>query len=383
MQDLQIQKADGSGMFTGAIFHYLFRMNRFCGRLRQLVYIILVILFIGACHKQKETNMQLKQTEQSQTNLITLSNDRVSVTIAPGLGGRIVAFSFKGKPNVLKSDSNYWDYRFKVPVEERIYNQILPLQGHIVWLGPQSQWWTKQDIKKDLKKKASRWPPDPYLIYSTFEIVQQEADFVHLKGPESVYSGVQLEKKIRLLEDNRLSFMVEAENIRREAISWDLWLNTRMDGFCRVYVPVEKKTDVRLQYRNNTEFESMPYTIENGYFHFLTRKPSKRNKIDGKAFLYPAGSQIFAFTKNEVLIIHFDRYDRKKVHPEQGLIEIYNSVTQNGDALMELEYHTPYTTLQPGEKMQGNEIWELVEYNGTSDFHAQRRFMDRYLHNEK
>jgi len=338
-----------------------------------LVLFLPIVLLFTHC-----TNSEKQETENE--NLIVLKNGNTTLKVLPSMGGRIVSFQRNNSNNILKSDPNLWNYKFERPVDELILNDMIPFNGHIVWVGPQSEWWINQDIDKELKKRASDWPPDPYLIYGDYKVIKKTGNYVKLRGPKSEYTGIQLTKDITLKENGKVVFTVEAQNIREEPIAWDLWLNTRMDGFDKVYVPIANENDLRMEHRVTETTEEMPYKIDNGYFHFETLSPpANKSKRYGKAFIYPSKNELFAFTKNDMFVIHFKKYSRKLVHPEQGLIEIYNSVTDSGDALMEIEYHTPYQVIQPKEKISGKEVWEVVEYRNGNNTEDHIDFINVYL----
>ena len=316
-------------------------------------------------------------------DLEILENNIIKLGILAKAGGRIVLLQRENGRNILKTDSSYWNYKYEDPLEKRLYMNKLPFNGHIVWLGPQSEWWSRQDKNLELKNKQSRWPPDPYLTYSDYEIVEKTKNRITLDGPASEYTGVKLSKTIELLDNGKISFTVTCENIRKQNVSWDLWMNTRVDGNNKVYVPVANQKDLNMEYRLEKGMEKMPYKIINGFFTFETKRPEKGiKKAHGKSFIYPCMDRIFSFTKNEMFVIQFKRYEKKLVHPEQGLIEIYNSVDDKDDALMELEYHTPYIELKPGEKMTGKEIWEVIKYNGGESSEEHILFIEKYFTNK-
>ena len=352
--------------------------------IKQLLFILIAApVLLLQCHKSddhRDNSTGKAAAEYSNPDsLVVLNNEYLTLKILPFAGGRIVSLERNGGENILKTDESLWNYRFKKPLAQLILNRKIPFNGHIVWVGPQSEWWTHQDINEKLKESAATWPPDPYLIYGNFKVVKQRKNFVELRGPKSKYTGVQLTKKIKLGDDGEVYFNVEAENISPEEIAWDLWLNTRMDGFVRVYVPINNKTNLRVKYRDDESYDKMPYEIKGGYFYFKTKMPvNGKNKIDGKAFIYPDYDKIFAFKDDVMFVIQFRRYAKERVHPDQGLIEIYNSADSNGESLMELEYHTPYEKIKPGSKISGYEIWEVVDYKDGNAIEDQIRFINLY-----
>ncbi len=320
--------------------------------------------------------------KRESKKIITISNNSISIKVLPEVGGRIVSVQKRHGENILKSDPSLWNYEFSMPIERMIQDKIIPFNGHIVWVGPQSEWWKHQNIIKEKRNKSSNWPPDPYLIYGKSEILELQKNYIKTISPKSKYTGVQLIKEVEIRKNGIVILKVEAKNIRKEKIAWDLWFNTRMDGFSKVYVPIENKRDVRLQYNEQAKIEKMPYTIEDGFFFFNTKSPSKGiNKIEGKAFIYPNVGKMFAFVNSAMFIINFARYKRKLVHPEHGLVEIYNCVSKNGDALIELEYHTQHKIIGPNEKIYGYETWEIIDYKNSNTKKEHINFIKQYLRN--
>src|SRR5689334_15497638 len=94
--------------------------------------------------------------------VITLKAEGVEVGAVPRLSGRVVVFRREGGPNLLK-----WDPAFEklaeadLPRLEPSY-EFKPWDGHIVWVGPQSEWWADQDLDGAKKAAKANWPPDPW-----------------------------------------------------------------------------------------------------------------------------------------------------------------------------------------------------------------------------
>ncbi|MDG5813602.1 DUF4380 domain-containing protein [Chitinispirillales bacterium ANBcel5] len=305
--------------------------------------------------------------------LIKLSSGNVEVGVLADLGGRVVLLRLAGMNNILKADSSLWNSppkikkTFSPEARWRAYN------GHIVWLGPQSGWWTQQDKSPRRLRRKAQWPPDPYLCYGNYQILEITNRYLLMLGPESEFSGVQLLKSIYIDELDRVIFKVRAKNIRNEAVSWDLWLNTRLDGFARCYVPVNNPTKVRTLCATNSRLEQKSdFSHTQGFYCLDPLSPKKEKKCRWtKAFIPADKGFMAAFNQSQSLIIHFKPHPESLIHPEHSLVELYNYTTHSrSEALNELEYHTPYVTLQPGETMETSQIWQLSEYSQTSDSHA-------------
>jgi hypothetical protein len=335
-----------------------------------------IMLMMAACNgitkKNKETTSNMKEEK-----VIYLARNEIKVGLLPDVGGRIVHLSTAGSENVLKSDPDLWNEPEGERPKPTPDTGFKAYNGHIVWLGPQSEWWLHQDVNPALKEKASPWPPDPYLIYGHYKTIGQTDHFIVLQSPESPITGMQLTKKIELRENGEIYFEVTGKNTRDEDISWDLWLNTRLDGYQKCYVPVGEKGIVRMDSEQTAKKDTMLYEVVDGYFTFLPQLPSGDKKIRvAKAFLYPARPLIAAFTGDALFMIHFDKHVMDEIHPEQALVEIYNAVTPDDeDALLELEYHAPYKTLKPGESMKAHEIWQVFPYDGGDSEKEQLDFL--------
>ncbi len=339
------------------------------------VMLFTALLFMAACKGLIKNNNE--NTREMKENVLYLKRNEIKVGLLPDVGGRIVYLSTGGSANVLKSDPGLWNEppgdrpKPSPDAEFKAYN------GHIVWLGPQSEWWLHQDENPALKEQASPWPPDPYLIFGQFQIIGQTAHSIVLQSPGSPVTGMQLTKKVEIKENGEIYFEVTGKNTREEAVSWDLWLNTRIDGYQKCYVPIGEKGIVRMDAGQTAQKDTMPYKVVDGFFTFLPGLPSGDKILRvAKAFLYPTRPLIAAFTDDVLFTIRFDKHLMEEIHPEHALVEIYNAVTKaDEDALLELEYHAPYKTLKPGESMKTHEVWKVFPYHGDGSEKDQLDFL--------
>jgi hypothetical protein len=293
--------------------------------------------------------------------LIKISDGNIEVGVIPGLGGVVALLHIVGKPNVLKFDAGI--LRDPPPARGhfgpnypwRAYN------GHIVWLGPQSEWWAHQDASPRKRRERAAWPPDPYINCGRYEVVGRDAAAVTMRGPASRFSGVRLVKSVKI-KNGKAVFSVSAENVRDEAVSWDLWLNTRVDGYARCYAPAASVKNIRVDAPSGDGGdEPALFSHGGGYCSAEPLRPSKgKERRWGKAFIQAGKGMMAAFAASQALIIRFKRHAPALLHPEQALVEFYNITTRDRkDALTELEYHAPYKTLAPGETMEARQTWEL------------------------
>ncbi len=72
-----------------------------------------------------------------------------------------------------------------------------------------------------------------------------------MENPPSPFTGIKLTKNFILKKNGDVILETTIKNITDSLISWDIWLNTRVDGFNKCYVPIENVNDIRLSKKNN------------------------------------------------------------------------------------------------------------------------------------
>lgn len=291
----------------------------------------------------------------------------VQLVILPDIGGTVVLLSDRSGENLFRSNRSKWytkaeDMPPMVPSQEPV-----PVNGHTVWLGPQSDWWVQQSVDPRMRRKAPEWPPDPYLTMGRYTIQERTDSSVTLKSPESPFSGLQIEKKIVVHGKGKVSIHVRATNISTKSVRWDIWQNTRLKGDATCYVPVSGINNIKkISSPRGQQPGPLFYTITEGFFTFLEPYfPENYSDIWSKAFLVPDTSFIAAFTSNMLFVKTFPSYPDSLMHPAQAPVEIYLRRSSEPDKdILELEHHSSYRNLQPGDSMEDFEVWEIYPYNG-------------------
>jgi len=293
-----------------------------------------------------------------QEKVIYLQNEWIKAGFLPDVGGRMVYLSPVGSENFLLSDSSLWNEPQSGRIIPEPSSPFKPYNGFITWVGPQSGWWKQQNILPEKRDNADMWPPDPYLIYSSFKVIEHTSHLLILEGSESPVSGIKMVKRYEL-NDSSISIDVAAINVRNEAVAWDLWSNARFDAFTMFRVPVENPDLVKIKSEENSLFEMVKHQIDDGSFSFLPEYPSDENKKRvSKAFIYPARGEMLVSKGAWNLTINFDLVPKVFIHPEQGMVEVYNCISfSEPSCIVELEHHSAYKTLRPGEQMSLKEVW--------------------------
>ena len=63
------------------------------------------------------------------------------------------------------------------------------------------------------------------------------------------------------------------------------------------------------------------------------------------------------------------------IHPDQGFVEIYKLITSSGAGeLLELEHHSAFIDLQPGESFSMTERWAVHDCGAGEELRDYLRF---------
>jgi hypothetical protein len=317
----------------------------------------------------------------NEDRLLILYNDQVVIGLLPQVGGRVVLLRRPDGANVLHSDPALWTAdEHPVPSGDA---EFTAYNGHITWLGPQSGWWTSQNLNTARRDGRAPWPPDPWLIYGEFEVEEQSAAHAVLRGPESPVSGVQLLKTVRLSDAGTITVTAEARNVREEAVCWDVWSNTRLAGSCRAYVPLHPDRALRLEHGSGRPLEHRmtPPRIVGRWFTFdAAPLPREVEGTSAKAFLNPDPGLIAGFTPTDVFLKRFELTPPDEVHPEQAAVEIYQALARDpAEGLLELEAHSPFRRIAPGEALALQETWNVLPWQGTDAPREHVEFLEDFL----
>jgi len=307
--------------------------------------------------------------------LVRLSNPSLTMTLVPGLGGRIVELRTAGGENLLDADPQFWRGPYP-PAELR--TPFAPWNGHTYWVGPQSAWWTQQDLDLERRRARATWPPDPFHETARYDVRESSATRVRLESPPSPITGLRRQLEVELLGSSRVRIRVIATNIRTTPVAWSLYSNTRVrpDGWAYVRLApdgiqrIEGPKDPSARY---------PHRIERGFF----ASPPGIAPLAGQTprtadvYLRPTKGRIAYFRSRQLLLKRTESFDEKRLHPEETLVEIYRSSGGGPDApLLELEMHGPYESLAPRQSLSFEETWEVLDYPGPAEPGSHLEFLE-------
>ena len=236
----------------------------------------------------------------------------------------------------------------------------------LVWVGPQKEWWVNQDINQNRKKQQSDWPPDPYLIYGDFIVVQHDEKYIRLEGEESLVSGVKMVKEIVIDEFGKVDFTATIIGTREDGVQWDIWMNTRMDGFDKVFAPIDTTRKPNFIISENDQTELVKYKICDGYFTFLPNIPEKLQQVQ-EVRLDPQKNFLVGKKGSNLFVNTFEIVDVDRISKNHRQVELYNFISkENENGLLELEIHSESKFLLKGDSMKMNIHWEIIEVENDS-----------------
>jgi hypothetical protein len=309
--------------------------------------------------------------------IVRLENRRVVVEVAPALAGRIVSLRRPDGPNLLAFSPALLQAGLDALPKPAADGPFLPCNGHVVWVGPQREWWSRQDADPQRRDGRATWPPDPWLEYDAMRVVERDGSHVILLGSASPVTGLRLRLQLAIGEDGSVLQVIEAENATLRTVAWDLWPNTRVRGDARVYAPYEPGSRLRLEHTTSDPEQERQLTaaVSDGYLSFDIALPPERlaSLHTGKAFLASARPRLFAAVGQDLLIVAASGGDAALVHPDHAAVEVFQCI--GGDparAVLELEFHGPYRTLAPGEAMRFAVAWGIASLPGSPGAEAIR-----------
>ncbi|HEX2949452.1 MAG TPA: DUF4380 domain-containing protein [Armatimonadota bacterium] len=303
----------------------------------------------------------------TEQKLLVLRNEKIVVGLLPRVGGTVALLRLPAGKNVLLSNPALWgeaEHDIPDPKNNPPYKAY---NGQTVWVGPQETW---------------GWPPDPYLLYGKFSVVEQSGTYVKMVGQASPICGLQLTKEVRLRDDGTVEFTVTGTNTLQQDVSWDLWSISRLPATARCYVPLQK--DVRLKLEFSTWFpeeeRQMAYRVLHGFLTFIPT-PAKRfphgiNRELVKALVIPSEAVLAAFQDGNVFIKRTEHVPAERIHPSQSPVEMYQETNRVQDKeVLELEFHSAYQKFAPGQSMWLRETWQVLPYHGQMTPEAHIRFL--------
>jgi len=334
-----------------------------CGR-RAAGALLFLFMLAGAAHAQAEES-------------ITLRSGEASMTLTPRFGGRVSALSLDGRASLIAFDAEAAGQAGAGPVSAATPHP--GVLGHVLWLGPQSQWWRHQSVAPE--KDEETWPPDPWRAVARAEPVTREGEAVTLRSEPSPVSGMRVTQRFAAVPDipGAFSLQARAENAREESVAWDLWFVTRVPAAAEVYAPAASADAVHVLNMSGDPETAPAFAVQGGLFH-MQPAPGAAGQ-QGKMFVAPSAGWMAAFHDGQAFLITFGLSEESEIHEDQAQLEFYVDDRPGAPlgGFIEMELHAPFETLMPGEAMEAAERWQVLPYEGADTDAARRDFLRRHL----
>lgn len=308
---------------------------------------------------------------------VRLTEGGLELELNPRVAGRITSFRLRGGENVLYSIETD-----KFPPLVCDKDHFLSLYGHVMWLGPQTDWWQQQQTEQTAKARGYTWPPDPYWEFADFAVVSRTKNAIVLKSPHSPFSGVTMTKEIRLLPGGEAVLTTTIENTGSKPVKWGLWSNTRIPGNAVVFALPQSQKELRFEFSTWESPRERPLAFDagEGFVRFPgTERQSvpKDGKLTGKLFVLPRKPVIAAFIGEIFFLKRTKALAPEKIAPGHSQVELFGE--RNSDPALsfyELEFHGEYAELAPGQSLSMEETWILRPASLTDDAKILQKFFD-------
>lgn len=271
-----------------------------------LLKIVLIIVMIYS--------LNIAQVKIEQSNDATLEYGKLSVSVDPKAGGRIVSLQYDGK-----------EFLTDKTIHENNY-------GSTLWPSPQALW---------------NWPPPAILDSEEYDI-QTDNKSVTLKSKEDFSLGLQFFKTLSLSEsDTSVVINYKIKNISDKDIEAAPWEITRMPKGGTVCFP-KGETAAKAK-----SFDPIPYTESDGIYWY---KNDKDEVLRNHLLSVADGSDGWlAYIIDSYLFLkRFDDVPVDRQFDNEGEIAIY---VNPASAYVEIEAQGPKKIIQPGASMEWNMKW--------------------------
>ena len=93
--------------------------------------------------------------------------------------------------------------------------------------------------------------------------------------------------------------------------------------------------------------------------------------------IHPEKPYMALFKHEQCFMVRFPMHHRDEIHPDQALVEVFNLYSPLETGLLELEYHSPYVTLEPGASFKASQEWIIHSYYGPSSRKGHNEFLEK------
>lgn len=168
--------------------------------------------------------------------IVKLEAAGVEALINLNVGGRLVFFGREGGGNLIKSDKYLLEQTVEKEIIPNAFTEFAQFYGQEVWIGPQTQWWKHQTINMERRNSPINWPPDPYVSFGKYNIVEKSVSSLVIESGISEVSKLSMRKRFSFNENGVLECFVEATYHGDGETTIDLWNIVRVAGENEIHI---------------------------------------------------------------------------------------------------------------------------------------------------
>lgn len=296
--------------------------------------------------------VDLQEVELWGWQTIRLASGRISLTVAPQAGGRVVSLklddveAFFTLPQ-LRGQS--FDVASAEDVRERKRQLgLLHYGGYKTWLAPQDRW-TDGLPFLDLDSGSYRVSVDK----------NSDVCSVRLTSPVCRETNMELTRTVSMSSEGRIRVEQAMTNRSSEAVTWGLWDVTQVGGPGLALLPVADESrhpDGVKAYANegrSQEVKGEYVSVANGVatVRCHEKEPFKYGTDSTEGWI---AALLHRSTEQSLAYVKFFEAIHGATYPHEATVEVYDSGTL---PYFELEVHSPLRRLGPGETYAYAEDW--------------------------
>ena len=242
--------------------------------------------------------------------LYSVSWADITLTVDPTVGGRVASLRVRDQEMLTG------------PEQHPVY------YGSTLWLSPQHRWW-----------------PEPPAIDTDPYLVQSASNPLTLISRRDTTLNLQIKKSFRVVpRDSSLSITYTAINRADTAQSFALWEVTRMKKDCEIMLALDTSRTQNRPFKEHTNW-SIDDSVYRTHIH-------RTDTITQKSFSNATGWLVYAHD-SLLLLKRFADLSQAQLPPRQNEVEIYI----DDSAYVEIEEHSPYQPVLPGDSLQWAVHW--------------------------
>lgn len=285
-------------------------------------FCLCLLLLTWACTSEENTSGTSPQWKKTAGGIYSLEMADVLMEVDPAAGGRIKTMAIDGFNLLTGPEIDTINY------------------GSTLWLSPQRLWY---------------WPPPATLDREVYQVLQSYDSLYLQSGVDSTFAVSFKKSIIPQAEDTSFLVTYSIQNHSDSLQRYALWEVTRMLKDSRVHFRLEEDSTLR----------SIREPFWNRKALDIEVTISSQDTLNNK--MYANGEGWLIYLKDSLALIKtFPDLSYSELPPTHNEVEVYIAKTP----YQEVEQHSPFVSLSPGEVYQWQVCWYPRKIRKEADFKA-------------